>query len=82
MALARGDREDAVRISNHVAELNALMHLGDRAGAVELMRETFGEQRRPLQALLRLHRLGLVPQSRDDFAPFQRLVGWPPLAPN
>ena len=87
LMLAKGDREEAVRISNHMAELDApypqiLMHLGDRAGAVELMRERFGQQRKPLQALMTLHRIGLVPESMDDYAPFQELVGWPPPAPN
>jgi len=93
--LAKGDREEAVRISNHVAELDTrspplkaigqamiLMHLGDRAGAVELMRTLYGENRWPEQLLLRLHKNGQVPQSMANYAPFQELVGWPPPAPN
>ena len=93
---AKGDREDALRISSHVADLETrapqlktlarariLMHLGDRAGAVELMRPIFrGRQPRFLQALMELHRGGQVPQSMADYAPFQELVGWPPPLPN
>ena len=97
MVLAKGDREEAVRISNRVAELElpnrpdskALaramiqVHLGDRAGAVELMRPIFGPQRKPLQSLLKLHRFyGQAPQSLADYAPFRELVGWPPPLPD
>ena len=109
VVLAKGDREEAVRISNHVGELPwpkwqpagpdnqtfsramILMHLGDRAGAVEFLRPIFGPQRRPLQALMRLHRIQAlmrlhrtahVPQSMANYAPFQELVGWPPPLPN
>ncbi len=91
--VAKGDREDAVRISNHVAGLETdgskalfqamiLMHLEDREGAVELLRVNFGPQRRPRELLLRLHRTGPVPQFMADYAPFQELLGWPPPLPN
>ena len=94
VVLAKGDREDAVRISNRFAEVGGispeykalgqammLMHLGDRAGALELLRPIFSPQRRPQQLLFTLHGNG-VPQSMADYQPFQKLVGWPPPAPN
>ena len=93
--IARGDREEAVRVSNHVDELDArapsvkattqariLMHLGDRAGAVEQLGVNFNEHRKPLQQLIRLHRRWTVSESMADYPPFQQLVGWPPPAPN
>ena len=92
--LAKGDREEAIRISNHVAELEArvpgieasgraltLMHLGDRAGAVEALRPLFA-QRKPVYLLRNFHRFGGVPQTVVDYAPLRELVGWPPPAPN
>ena len=94
VALAKGDREEAVRIFNHMAELEGpvasgeftrariLTRLGDRAGAVELLRPALLPQQRPLQLLLRLHGQGPVPQSLADYPPFQKLVGWPPPLPN
>ena len=94
VVLAKGDQEEAVRISNHVAELDGypvfnamarariLMHLGDRAGAVELMRPIFRPQRNAVQLHLRPRRMGPLPQSMADYAPFQELVGWPPPLPN
>ena len=59
-----------------------LMHLGDRASAVEMMRPFFGPQGRPLQLLTRLHRNGQMPQSMADYAPFRELMGWPPPLSN
>jgi len=94
VVLAKGDREEAVRIVNHVAELETgmpelkasntvkiLMLLGDRAGAVEMIRPMFDRQRTPVYLLQAFHRKG-VPQSMLDYAPFQELVGWPPPLPN
>ena len=95
--LAKGDREEALRISDHVAELETrgpkqfnqamiLMHLGDRSGALEVMRPIFDLQRTPTPLLRRLHRIGPVsqtgPQSLAAYAPFQELVGRPPPLPN
>ena len=65
-----------------VAQAMILMHLGDWAGAVELMRPIFGPRQRPLSLLVALHQLGQLPQSMADYAPFQELVGWPPPLPN
>ena len=91
VVLAKGDREDAVRISNRVAELDTpaltrkasaggmiRSHLGDNAGAVELMRSRLSS----LYLSGLLHSVVGVPQSLADYAPFQELVGWPPPAPN
>ena len=94
--MAKGDREEAVRIANHVAELETgmpelkasntvkiLMLLGDRSGAVDMIRPLFAQQRTPVYFLLQvLHRKGPVPQSMADYPPFRELVGWPPPAPN
>ncbi len=59
-----------------------LMHLEDRAGALESLRPFFSPPRRPQQLLFSLHRNGPVPQSMADYEPFQKLVGWPPPLPN
>jgi serine/threonine-protein kinase len=93
--LAKGDREEAIRISNHVAELETrapgieangraltLMLLGDSAGAVKVLRPMFAQQRKPVDLLKNFHRSGQLPQSMADYAPFQELVGWPPPLPN
>jgi len=93
--LAKGDREEAVRIANQVVELETtapglkavgrvltLMHLGDRAGAVTLLRPMFAGGGWSVYFLRVIHRFGPVPQSMADYAPFRELVGWPPPAPN
>ena len=95
MILAKGDREEAIRISNHVAELETrvpgieasgraltLMLLGDSTGAVEALRPLFAQQRKPFYLLRNFHRFGGVPQTMVDYAPLRELVGWPPPAPN
>ena len=58
------------------------MLLGDRAGAVEVLRPLVPRQRAPVYLLRIFHRFGPVPQTMVDYAPFQELLGWPPPAPN
>jgi hypothetical protein len=93
--LAKGDREEAVRISNHVAELETrggilkaqgrakiLMLVGDSAGTVEVLRTLVARRRTPDYLHWIFHKFGPVPQTWADYAPLLEPLGWPPPLPN
>ena len=93
--LAKGDREEAVRISNRVAEVETpapelkpqgrakiLMLVGDSAGTVEVLRTLVARHRTPDYLHWLFHKFGPVPPTWADYAPLLEPLGWPPPLPN